>query len=356
MDNNLKISVIIATFNRADIIPVTLRHLAEQTLAPSDFEVIMVDDGSTDKTEEVVQSIQQKVPYSLTYFKHPNEGICYTQNLGIRAAKAPIICLIADDIFFSPRALEAYIESHELYPEPNVAVLGKVMQSPELAKISIFLNKWDPFKFRHLKNYTELPYYLFWACNISFKRDFMLEHGMFSETLVTEGGNAHEDVELGYRLSKHGLRILYNENAFAEHHHVQTLEQIINKACQRGHSWAKFRRYVDEPEITVRYKVLSMHTLKDYIYTFRYHNNLIGADRNPLLLILRHIMFSLAFNFITVPFFRFLMDLAEKYPSLSRLMHREIYRGVIAYYFFKTVAGDRKESLKVEESKGAIHS
>jgi glycosyltransferase involved in cell wall biosynthesis len=342
MSRNLKVSVVIATFNRADIIPVTLRHLAEQTLHPSEFEVIMVDDGSTDNTEEVVQSIQKKIQYSLKYFKHPNKGICFTQNRGIRAARAPIVCLIADDIFFSPRALETCIESHELHPEPNVAIMGKVLQSPELANISVFLKKWDPFKFRHLKKYSELPYYLFWACNISFKKDFMLEHGMFSETLVTGGGNAHEDVELGYRLSKHGLRILYNEKAFAEHHHVQTLEQIIHKACLRGHSWAKFRRYVDEPEITVRYKVLSIHTLKDYIYTFRHPNNLIGADKNPLLLMLRHIMFSLAFNFITVPILRRLMDLAEKNPILARLMHRELYRGVIAYYFFKTVAKDRK--------------
>ncbi len=310
----------------------------------------MVDDGSTDGTEKVVQSLQEKAQYRLKYLRHPNKGICYTQNRGIRAARAPVVCLIADDIFLSRGALEAHLESHRRNPEPNVAILGRVMQSSELAGVSVFLRKWDPFKFRQLKNYAELPYYMFWACNISFKRNFMIENGMFSETLVTGGGNAHEDVELGYRLSKNGLRILYNKDACAEHYHLQTLEQIIEKAHQRGHTWAKFRSYVNEPEITVRYKVLSIHTLKDYVYTFTHPNNLIGSERHPALLLLHHAVFALLFNAITVPYlWRPLMDKAEDNPVAEHMMHREIYRGVIAYYFFKTVSADRKKSPRTQE-------
>ena len=337
----LKISVVIATFNRCTTIPITLQHLANQSLAPDNLEVIVVDDGSTDNTENVIYDLQESLPYNLKYLRHPNRGICYTQNRGILAANASIVCLIADDIFLSYYALEAHIKAHESNLGHHIAVLGKVVQSIDV-EMSVFLKNWDPFKFRHLKNLKELPYYLFWACNITVKRDFLLKNGMFSETLVTGGTNAHEDAELGYRLSKSGLRIIYCENALGYHNHIVTLEKAVKAAYQRGLNWASFRKMVNKPEITVRYHVLNKYTLKDYIETFRNPdsaNNLIGADKNPFLLAIRQIVYAVLFNFITVPYMWLpLVNIAEKNSFVALFMHRELYRGVISYHFFKGVS------------------
>ncbi|MFQ5511452.1 MAG: glycosyltransferase family 2 protein [Candidatus Krumholzibacteriia bacterium] len=339
----MKITVVVATYNRSDTIVVTLKHLAAQTLDPRSFEVIVVDDGSPDDTEAAVRSLEDSLPYELTYMKHPNRGPGATQNRGIRAARAPLICLIADDIHLVPGALQAYVADHEKNPGANVAILGKVIQSPELRKKSVFLWHWDPFKFRHLENMRELPYYLFWACNISLKKDFMLENGLFRETRGRAGAAAHEDVELGCRLSARGLRILYNKDASGQHYHVESLDGATRRAYVRGLNWGEFRSLVDRPDITVRYHILNIHTIRDHIDAFRRPNSLIGADRNLFLLAVRQLIRTVLFNPVTVPrVWLPLMARAEKNSFVARLMHRDLYRGVIAYHFFKGAADGHK--------------
>lgn len=340
MESQLKISVIIATYNRRDILPLTLEHLAKQTLPPSSFEVIVVDDGSPDDTEQVVSDIKNRLPYQLHYLKHANKGPGFTQNRGIKAAAAPIVCLIADDILLSPQGLEAHLEAHKKHPQSNAAILGKVVQSPRLAEKSIFLKKWDPFKFRLLENYSEVTYYYFWACNISCKKNFLLENGLYREQMGPAGAAAHEDVELGYRLWKKGLSIFYAKEALGYHYHIETLEGAIKRAYQRGLNWKEFRRLVDDPSVTVNYHILNFHTLKDHYQAYRKSgNNLIGIDKIPLLLILRHLLRISGFNFLTVPYFWLpLARQADKYSFIGSLMHTQIYRGVISYNFFKGVS------------------
>jgi glycosyltransferase involved in cell wall biosynthesis len=337
-DKQFAISVIIATYNRGDIIPVTLQHLAAQTLSPSDFEVVVVDDGSTDNTEETVRAIQSDLPYELVYLKHPNRGISCTQNRGIRASRAPIVCLIADDIHLAPQALQAHLEDHRQNPEPNIAILGRVLQSPKLTR-SVFLKVWDPFKFSELRNQREVSFQFFFACNISCQKEFLLKNGLFSEKLVQRGAYAHEDVELGYRLAQKGLRILYNKNALGYHYHVVTLDKAMQTAYRKGLTWLEFRRLVDVPELTVRYHVLQPPFLKDYVRAFRKDNGLVGLDGKPVLLAISQLGRVILFNVITVPFFWLpIMKKAETSPMLACCMHKLFYRCVISHHFHKGVA------------------
>ncbi len=343
MGEKLKISVVIATYGRSEILPETLQCLELQTLDPSCFEVLVIDDGSPDNTSEVVQGLQKKMSYSLIYLRHPNRGICYTQNRGIQAARAPIVLLIPDDVFLTPQALEAHLESHALHPEPVVAVLGRNLQSPELAKHSVFLKHWDPWKFKKRVVPVELPYYKFWACNISCKKAFLLRSGLFNEQMVEEGSYAHEDVELGCRLEKEGLRLLYNPEALGYHYHLMTLENVIRLYYLRGLRWIKLRQTSARPEISVVYHVLSPRTLKDYIYTFRNSNNLVGADRNLFLLLARQMMHAVMFNSVSVPLVWLpMVKAAETNSLLSRFVHAQLYRGVLSHHFYRGVSDSRR--------------
>jgi glycosyltransferase involved in cell wall biosynthesis len=336
-DGELSISVVIATYKRCEVIPITLRHLARQTLPPSQFEVILVDDGSSDNTEAVARNLMGTMPYRLRYIRHPNHGIGYTQNQGILAAHAPIVALIADDIFYTPEALETIIWAHNQHPEESVAVLGKVAQSSEIAGRSIFLKHWDPFKFRVIEDLTELPYYYFWACNISCKRDFLWENGLFDESMGWAGPAAHEDVELGYRLGLKGLRIIYEKKALAYHHHFETLDGAIKRAYERGLNWKDFRGRVNDPSITVRYHLLNRYTWRDhYLAYITKPNHLMGVDKNPFLLLLLQLVRKTVFNFFTVPnLWLPLLRQAETNPPLGALMHWRFYQGVISYHFHK---------------------
>lgn len=330
-----RISVVVATYKRAETLNETLRHLQEQTLAAQDFEVIVVDDGSPDNTAEIAQQWQQKARFAVQYLHHANHGPGYTQNRGIRLARAPIVLLIADDIFLAPGALAAHLARHEAAAAGEVAVLGRVLQSPRLAG-SVFLTKWDPWHLGDLPDGLQMPYYMFWACNISFRRDFMLQQGMFKDEMGRAGAAAHEDVELGYRLYQHGLRVVFDRNALGFHHHVETLKGSLQRSYQRGLNWLDFRQRVPNPELDVAYRAYDIATLISYRDELSGPRQpfLMGADKSLVWLALRYLQRSIMFNRITTRFLWLpLFDAAERIRWLGSCVHENMYRGVIVHYF-----------------------
>src|SRR5690242_7825470 len=301
MPDGLRLSVVMATYNRAETIRETLRHLADQSLDPSSYEVIVIDDGSPDDTRAVVAEWLERAPFKLTYLHHANHGPGYTQNRGLEVARAPVVLLMADDIFMAHGTLAAHLAMHEAHPEPEVAVLGRVEQSPSLAG-SVFLRTWDPFRFSAFAGQVELPYYRFWACNISVKREFVLRYGPFREQRGRAGAASHEDPELGYRLSHGGLRILYGPDALGFHHHVVTFEQACRRAYMQGLNFPDFRELVGQPEISVAYHVFSLATLGDHIRTwFGDRARYVGpSERNPFRLLMWHLARASVFNSLSV--------------------------------------------------------
>ena len=335
MPDTLKLSVVMATYNRAETIRETLRHLADQSLDPSSYEVIVIDDGSPDHTRAVVAEWLERAPFKLTYLHHANRGPGYTQNRGLKVARAPIVLLMADDIFMAHGTLAAHLAMHEAHPEQEVSVLGRVEQSPALDG-SVFLRTWDPFRFSAFAGQVELPYYRFWACNISVKREFVLRHGPFREQRGRAGAASHEDPELGYRLSHGGLRILFGPDALGYHHHVVTFEQACKRRYMQGMNFGEFRGLASAPEISVAYHVLNWRTFPDHLRAWfgARRRHLTGIDRNPGALLMWHLARVAVFNGLSVPaLWEPLLNRAEQQPAVARFINREIYRGVLFHHF-----------------------
>jgi len=337
MGNKLALSVVMATYDRAEILRETLRHLAEQELDPESYEVIVVDDGSPDHTRAVVEEWQGRASFQLRYMHHSNHGPGYTQNRGLEVARAPLVLLMADDIFMLPQALKTHLAMHMANPEQEVAVLGRVDESRRLDD-TVFLRHWDHFKMAALVGLKELPYYWFWACNLSVKRDFVMRHGPFREQRGRSGEAAHEDVVLGYRLSRFGLRSLFCEEARALHCHPTTFEAACKRRYMQGMNFGELHYHAPVPEIPVFYHVLNWRTLPDHIRAlFGARRQFLPAkDRNSVSLLLRHLARALMFNSLTVPlFWEPLVRAAEERPVIARLMNAQIYRGVMFHYFLR---------------------
>lgn len=116
--DSLSISVIIITLNRAELIRETLDSLTRQTRQPD--EVIVVDNGSTDGTREVVSSFDGKL--HIRYILEEARGIPYARNTGVRNATGDIIAFIDDDCI----AVENWLKYVEIpfIRDPNIGVVG----------------------------------------------------------------------------------------------------------------------------------------------------------------------------------------------------------------------------------------
>jgi len=231
-----KLTVIIPTYNRADILKKCLDALSRQIFPIQDFEVIVSDDGSTDHTKDLVYMIKSTLPYSLRYWRQANQSANAARNRAIECSKGRILLFINDDTLAEPDMLSEHIRTHEEYPDDNIAVLGRVTISPDVPS-SIFAKEHLDYSFGLWKNQKILDWRAFYTCNVSVKRTFLLTNGLFEEKL-----RYHDDVELGERLSRHGLIVIYNRKALGYHYHYLSEQEYLRLAQKGGKQLAIWYR------------------------------------------------------------------------------------------------------------------
>ncbi len=108
-NGSLKISVIIPTYNRASLVKRAIRSVLSQTYSP--LEVIVIDDGSTDGTAELINQhfLQQDYRTTIRYFRQENEGISAARNQGIRRSKGEWLAFLDSDDEWLPQKLEKQV-------------------------------------------------------------------------------------------------------------------------------------------------------------------------------------------------------------------------------------------------------
>jgi glycosyltransferase involved in cell wall biosynthesis len=224
------LTVVIPTYNRAPVLRKALQaYLAQQK--PSVIqELLVVDDGSTDDTHSVVGEISLAAPFPIRYFRQENKGPAAARNVGIREARGEIILFTDDDIIPGPSLIAEHLEWHGKFPQPSNAVLGQVTWALEVNPTPFM--KWygsdgPLFSFAHFAGGAGLEFHHFYTCNLSLKTSFLRDNGTFDEDFKSA---AFEDIELGYRLEKAGMRLMYNPDALAYHRQHISFEE----ACRRA--------------------------------------------------------------------------------------------------------------------------
>jgi glucosyl-dolichyl phosphate glucuronosyltransferase len=122
------VSVVICTYNRCEMLRITLASLTRQTVAPDRFEVIVVDNASTDGTPAVVREAQGAFPeHTIRYIHEPQPGASVARNTGLANAVAPLVAFTDDDVKVPPTWLGRAAELFERLEERPMCVGGKIV-------------------------------------------------------------------------------------------------------------------------------------------------------------------------------------------------------------------------------------
>lgn len=260
----MNVSVEISSFNNKELLRIALDRLAQQTYPPAKFDVVISDDGSTDGLVEMIREISGELPYRLTLLANEHRGGGFAHNTGIRACTGDLVLMLAADILATPELIEDHVRGHMENPGPEVMVVGRLRQSEELPKNAI-QQGWNQVVNRLFAEQKEdIQHGGFLVSNISFKKEFMLEHGMFREWPPV----AQEDMELGYRLRSSGMRLVQSPGALGYHHHEVSLEGLAKRAYMQGYNY----HYLEDnvPDLWIRLKmghVEPSHGLGVYLKT-----------------------------------------------------------------------------------------
>jgi GT2 family glycosyltransferase len=218
-------TVVVPTSNRADYLEVTLRSLAEQDF-DRPYEVVAVDDGSRDRTPDViaaagVRSIRHETPVG------PNTG----RNEGIAAAESDLIALVDDDTRIPPTWLRAMVEGAERHPDAD-AYGGPIRARLEGPAPRACGREEPPITSLDL-GAADREAKLVWSANMALRRAAFDRVGPFDERFIT-GGDEEDWIR---RLHAKGGRVMYIADAGLEHRRSgddARLRSLMRSAYRRG--------------------------------------------------------------------------------------------------------------------------
>lgn len=242
-------SIVIPTYNRLPILQKCLAALSHQHLAaPHTYEVIVVDDGSTDETVPWLQG--QSSPH-LCWVCQSHQGPAAARNLGLQTAQGDTLVFIDSDLVVTENFLQAHIQAlqqaQQQLGHDRLFTYGRVIQTCNFADPTS-----EPYK---LSDYSAA---YFATGNVAIGRHWLEIAGGFDANFQQYGW---EDLELGVRLKQLGLKLIKAPAAVGYHWHppftLDQLPQLIEQEQQRGRMGAKF--YLKHP--TVQVKLMIQMTL-----------------------------------------------------------------------------------------------
>ncbi|PIE58730.1 MAG: hypothetical protein CSA33_02190 [Desulfobulbus propionicus] len=249
-----KASVIIPCFNVGKTIGRTIQAFRSQAIPAKEYEIILIDDCSTDNTAAEI-SRQASGPPFLFLQNTQNSGPAYTRNRGLDLATGTIVIFSDGDTVPCAHYLAEHLAAHERHPENHSAIVGAAAM-PEDMHITPLMYLGNVVQSMNSAVYRpDAPYNWlhFSTLNVSLKRDFIgsmrFNDRSFTRHSLTESELAgFEDTEFAQRLAKKGMRLLHAPAIRAFHYHFRTPENYMNKVREYGEHFAHWITLCDPEE------------------------------------------------------------------------------------------------------------
>ncbi len=218
----MKVTVQICSRNRKELLKRAIEALFVQTFPVSEFEVIVVNDGSTDGTDQMLRELAKESPCEILSIYQEHSGLAAGRNKAIKKARGKYIIFIDDDIIADKHFIEEHVKSHEKYPKS--IIMGWVNHTADLE--------------RRIPRFTmaDISTSYFWTSNVSLETKYLFEVGLFDEDFKEYGW---EDLELGRRLKKHGLKRRFNFKAIVFHYKGHWKKSDVTRLIEQAKAKAR---------------------------------------------------------------------------------------------------------------------
>jgi GT2 family glycosyltransferase len=221
----MRISVVVPTYNRKAIVTRTVELLFAQDCPRDSYEIVTVVDGSKDGSAEALQGM--RAPCEFRVLKQENRGLAGARNTGLGAARGEVVLFLDDDMLSDRGLVSAHLAAH--HQQIGIACFGALFlssDSPPSLAAECFKREIGAAHLS-LRDATDSTW-LHEDCvfsNSSVRRETLLNLGGFDESF-----RMREDLELGERLFKTGVRPVYVPTAIAHQFYVKTAGDLIHDA------------------------------------------------------------------------------------------------------------------------------
>lgn len=222
----MDISVIVPTHNRKDKLMQCLGSLFKQSYPQDNFEVIVIDDGSIDGTDDLLQEIAREHP-NFRYFRQPRKGPAAARNFGMAEARSEFVAFTDNDCIAGAGWLENMVHAHK--SECAALAIGgltRVNTHNTGALVSQFLSDGAI----RVSSCDQTDVIFFPTCNVSVKKSLLGKEG-FNELFPLPAG---EDAEFFWRLFKQGNRFSYRQEIEIFHNCYSTFRSFLRQAYMYG--------------------------------------------------------------------------------------------------------------------------
>ena len=219
----MRATIQLCTYNRAALLERVLDACFEQTLPPDAYEVVLVNDGSTDATPETIERTRTRATCDLVVVDQQNSGLAKGRNAGIARARGERIIFTDDDVLPLPNFVEEHLRTHASHPQSIVR--GGAINVENFDEL--------PPPVWSLKDYSGN---YFWTTNVSVPLATMRAIGGFNETFSEYGW---EDIDVGLRLRARGVKAVFNPKALAYHHKPRPRSKNVEGMIRQARAQAR---------------------------------------------------------------------------------------------------------------------
>lgn len=220
----MDISVIIGTYNRCDSLMKSVQSVILTNVPDGiTWELVIVDNNSTDKTRELIADVKFKTTADIRYVLEKRPGLSHARNRGIDESKGRIIAFLDDDCIVDPSWLSCLV--HEFYSDPELCGIGgRVELFDERDKPVTIMTSRD----RRLFSSAGQLFSFMHGCNMAFNRKVFQKIGGF-DVRLGPGTKilAAEDADIIYRVFKNGFKMLYCPELLVYHNHGRRLDTQV---------------------------------------------------------------------------------------------------------------------------------